>query len=209
MSLMNDPVLKTLEHGVDWIRGSRDHVLATDLLAVAPIPPESQKLEFFFQSATSCPGKWLPSERSKGLEDHQQVVASVTTFDSLGTHKWCFVVDTRSPIATRLIDSAEESIMSSMGMEDGQAAVVMTNTYTIWEYIIWTTKSLGLVLFPGVQWYIAYLKVDLGRLPKEIAGHKMSLYLHRTRLTIREVLFSVDGTIAGSVGARERNHSIK
>ena len=58
------------KYAVDWIRGPRDHLLATDLLAVAPIGPGSQRLEFFFHAATQCPGKWLPSEAAERLGDH-------------------------------------------------------------------------------------------------------------------------------------------
>ena len=57
-----------------------------------------------------------------------------------------------------------------------------------------------------MHWYIVYVKADLERFPAVTANRTMSLWLHRTRLGIYEVRFSIDGTVLGSVGARERSH---
>jgi hypothetical protein len=202
--VVNDIATGTAEHRVDWIRGARDHVLATDLLGVAPILPESQKLEFFFHSATTCCGRWLASDGAQERGIHEEVVASLRISDPHGTRKWGFVVDNLSPITRRVADLSEDSIISSALFNDGGIHTVMTDAFSVWEHLIWGTKALGQVLFPGVSWYIAYVVANLGQFPRVTSGCTLSLHLHRKRLAIHEVKFAIDGTPLGSVGARER-----
>lgn len=193
----------TLDRGVDWLRGCRDYIRAADVLAVAPVFPGSQKLEFFFRSKTKYRGSWLPAAETKILNDGEEIVANLSISAANGARKWCFVVNKFLPITKRLPDLAEDRITSAVKIDDGKSFLLMTDDFNVWEHIIASAKSLGLILFPDLRWYVVYVKADLARFPRDISGRTLNMQIYRRRLTILELAFAIDGTTLGTIGARE------
>jgi hypothetical protein len=191
-------------HGVDWLRGSRDYVRIADVLAVAPISTGNEKLELRFHAATNCPGRWMPSEAAAGPRSGKQVVATLKITDAQGARKWDFVVDTSSPITKRLPDLGEDRLTAAVSVVDGRTSLTMLGQYDVWEHIIASAKALGAVLYPGVQWYVLYLKADLGAIPQATAGCVMNAQRTRTRMGVDEVTFSIDGASIGLLWACDR-----
>lgn len=191
-------------HGVDWLRGSRDYVRIADVLAVAPIASGKEKLELRFRAATNYPGRWMPSEAGAGLAPSEQVVATLKITDAQGARKWDFVVDTSSPIGKRLPDLGEDRLTDAVSVVGDRTTLTMSGQYDVWDHVIASAKALGAVLYPGVQWYVLYLKADLGAIPRATKGCVMNARRTRTRMGVDEVTFSIDGVAVGLLWACDR-----
>ena len=213
---MNEALAKTLQYAVDWLRGSRDYVRIADVLAVAPVPPGTQRLELFFHAVTNCRGRWMPLEEAEGLRASEEVVASLKVINPNGTRKWSFVVDRSAPITSRIADFDEDRLTSCVAVEerlnsgvalpgaDRRTALVMTGEVNIWEHIVASAKALGLVVYPDVRWYVLYIRADIGGLPRVIAGRTLTMWLRRMRQAIYELEFAIDGTTLGTIGVCDR-----
>ena len=204
---MNEALAKTLQYAVDWLRGSRDYVRVADVLAVAPVPPGSERLELFFHAATNCRGRWMPLEEAESLRASDEVVASLKVIDPKGTRKWSFVVDRSAPITNRIADVDEDRMTSAVAVADRRTAVVMTGEDNIWEHIVASAKALGLVVYPEVRWYVLYIRADIGRFPPITAGRTMTMWLRRMRKAIFELEFAIDGATMGTIGVCDRGGS--
>jgi hypothetical protein len=200
----------TPPHTVDWLRGSRDYVRLVDVLAVAPMPPETERFELRFHSVTNCPGRWMDAAASVGpgrnprQDARHAIVASLKTTAAAAVRKLNFVVDTSAPITRRLPDLGEDRLVEAISIVDGGTVLTMSGEFDVWEHVIASAKGLGDFLFPGVQWYVLYLRADLTRIPQVTAGRVMTMQRSRKRLAIDEVAYFIDGTPVGVIWVCDR-----
>lgn len=185
---------------IDTFRGDRSHLLASDVLAIAPLLPHLHSFEFYFRHPARHPGSWAPATYAPPKEPFSSV-ATLRLFYPKQVQHWNFVVDTSRSINRRLKDLDEEKMCKTLAIENHRGNLVMAGSYTLSEYIIACARRF----FAPAQWYFSYLKANYEPFLLPPDGRELQMNIVRIKRRFVEFEFSVDHKSAGLFAAFRRS----
>jgi hypothetical protein len=158
-----------------------------------------QSFEFRFRKPARHPGRWARGERHLGTG--VQCVATLRLHFADRVEGWEFVVDPSRQILRRLVDLDEESMCATLTLRLGQSDLVMSDRFSLWEYIV----ASGRRFFPATKWHFAYLHAQYHNCAGSMEGKNLRMVLKRERVTFVEFEFFIDDAFAGIVGASRKH----
>jgi hypothetical protein len=192
--------MTTFRMEVDAFRGDRNHLLASDVLAVAPLFPDLQSFEFYFRQPARHPGSWRPTA-SGPPKDPFRNVATLRLSSPTQVEDWAFVVDTSLAITRRLNDLDEDKMCNTLAIDGRKSRLVMTGSYALSEYITACARRF----FAPAQWYFSYLKGNYEPFSSATDGRELQMSVVTIKGRFVEFEFAVDRKRAGLFAAFRRS----
>jgi hypothetical protein len=189
-----------VEKEIDWFRGPRDHLLATDVLSIAPFSADQRSFEFRFRKPARHPGRWAREDQTIDCSAHIEPVAKLQLQFADRRENWVFVTDTSRSVEKRVSDLDEVSMCRTLTVRHDESELIMSDRFSVWEYIV----ASGRRLFPETKWHFAYLIARWDPSLDRVDGKRLRLKLKHDRSKFVEFEFFVSDVYAGLFGAFRR-----
>jgi hypothetical protein len=182
---------------VDSFRGSRNYLRAADMLAAAPLARDLASFYFFARAVAHQPGYWRPGAAV-------DAAATLTIRRVSGAEEWAFTTDSELSVTNLLPDIDETRVLINPKLRNDRLTAELDDIHSLWDHLVAAARYGGTTYFPGVRWYLAYLR-GTDRCVQPVAGRELALTIGRRRGQFIELNFSIDGAPAGVLGLIQRD----
>jgi hypothetical protein len=189
---------------VDFFRGPRDYLRASDLINAAPLHTEAIWFDLRYRAMARHPGRWCRLDPEGFATDAGTVATLVTACPSHLEH-WSFVVDRSVQVTNLLPDVDETAMLSDIALLDDGLLSRLQPSFSLWDQLIAAARAWAMHHFTGRRWYIVRLTVNRHALQPPPGTIRLGLTPGRRHGRFLEIHFDLDGAPAGRLGCMIRD----
>ena len=189
---------------VDFFRGERRYIRASDLIASSPLTSAASAFRFGFRRPVCNPGAWRRAGSEGTAGAGEEIGAGLAIWSTGGREDWEFAIDGSSEIGRVLPDIDELAGLEQVQATTTGIACRLTGGNTLCDHIVAALRVLGEKVYPGRRWHVVYLQGTQEALRANYEGASLALEAGRLRGELQEMHYTLDGRPAGRIGVQPR-----